>query len=251
MLCSALGVELVVRAWSRYVLLSVLLLGGHALECAPAQAGAFGGALTLTSDYIFRGVSQGNGDPAAQADVHYTTATSTFFGAFASTLNRVRGYGYEGEVDAYLGQRFDLDPAWSLTFGGVSYWYLGSNLPVANDYQEVSAAVSYLDQWSFSVAVSPNWPAYDYRYRVGRYPSYVANLEGQLPLPAHFLATAGLGYTSVTEGNHYFYGNAGVAFLYERWRLDAGYYLTQGRAASLYPYGRAVNRLAATISWHF
>ncbi|MBV9913446.1 MAG: hypothetical protein JOZ93_12765, partial [Sinobacteraceae bacterium] len=76
MLCSALGVELVVRAWPRFVLLSLLLLGGHALECAPAQAGAFGGALTLTSDYIFRGVSQGNGDPAAQADVHYTTATS-------------------------------------------------------------------------------------------------------------------------------------------------------------------------------
>jgi uncharacterized protein (TIGR02001 family) len=236
------------RLFAAALLGCMALVGGR--ECA---AGALGGELAAASDYIFRGISQGNGDPAAQADLHYTTGDGTFVGAFGSTLERLHGHGYLGELDAYLGHRFDLNGEWAATVSGTGYWYLGSNLPTSNNYQELALSLSWLDRWSLGVAASPNWPAYEGRYRLGRYTSYVASIAGQMPLWGHFFATAGIGYSSLTgpEGSRYAYGNGGVAFQYDRWRIDAGYFVTQKRAEALFPYGRALNRVAATLSWHF
>ena len=47
------------------------------------------------------------------------------------------------------------------------------------------------------------------------------------------------------------YGNAGLAFEFKSLRLDAGYYVAQERAQALFPYGRAGNRFAGSVSWHF
>ena len=218
-----------------------------------ARAGSIGGDLALTSDYIFRGISQGNADPAAQADVHYTTTDGTYAGVFASTLTRWHGRGYRGEIEAYLGHRFDLSQAWSTAVTAVDYLYLSHNSPVSDDYQELSTSISYLDQWTLSVAAAPNVVRYDHRYRLGRYTAYVADLGAQLPIAGRLFATAGVGYYSLNgpEPDHYAYGNAGIAFEYGAWRLDAGYYVTQKHIQPLFPYGRAIDRFAGTVSWHF
>lgn len=226
-----------------------------ALLCQDVDAGSVGGDVAVTSDYIFRGISQGDGDPAAQADLHYVTDGGTFVGIFGSTVpNRpTKRYGYRGELETYLGHRFDLSPSWSTVITAVNYSYLRRNLPYSDDYQELAVSLSYLDRWTLSVSAAPNVVRYDYKERVGRYTAYAAELAGQIPLGGHFFATAGIGYYSLNgpDAGGYAFGNVGAAFEYGAWRIDAGYYVVQNSADDFFPYGRAVDRVAGTLSWRF
>lgn len=232
-----------------------MLLGIAVISMAPltAQAVAIGGDLTYTTDYLFRGVSQTNGRGAVQFDLHLSTADGSFAGLFGSTLNSTSSPAPHDEIEAYAGHRFALSPSWSATLAAVYYDYLHGNAALPNDYEEVSAAVSYLDRWTLSLAAAPNLVRYQYGYRLGRHPSYVVNSSAQWPVFGRLFVTAGLGY-DVLDGPasaEYAYGNIGLAVEYRSFRLDGGYYFTGGQAQSLYVYERVANRFAATLSWHF
>jgi uncharacterized protein (TIGR02001 family) len=232
-----------------------LWIASAALIPGCAWAVTVEGDLSYTTDYIFRGISQTGGRGAGQIDVRLSTEDGTFLGVFASTLNRLwrhewgRG-GWNYEVEAYLGHRFDLSPSWSTTLTAVNYSYLNGNVPLSNDYQEISAAVSYLDLWSFSVAVIPNAVRFDGGYRLGRYPAYVTDTSAQIPIVGRLAFSAGAGYYTSDEVG-YAFGNAGLSFQYKSLRVDAGYYIAQDHARMLFPYGRAGSRYAGTVSWHF
>jgi uncharacterized protein (TIGR02001 family) len=228
-----------------------------AATLAPAGAGAvtIDGDITYTSDYVFRGISESGGRSAGQIDLRASTRDGTFLGVFASTLGRYWHHswgdsGWDYELEAYLGHRFDLSPAWSATLTAVNYSYLSGNAPLSNDYQEISVAVSYLDLWTVTQAVIPNAVRYDRGYRLGRYPAYITDISAQLPLVGRLFLTAGAGYYT-SDSTGYAFGNAGLGFEFKRLRIDAGYYVAQDRARMLFPYGRAGSRFAGTVSWHF
>ena len=232
------------------LLIAVALLAPRA-----ADAITFNGDLTYTSDYIYRGISQTGGRSAGQIDLHVGTRDGTFVGVSASTVNRLwhRGYdtlGWDYELEEYLGHRFDLSTSWSTTVTGVNYQYKHGNAPINNDYQELSVAVSYLDSWTLTAAYIPNAVRYDRGYRLGRYPAYTADSVTQVPLVGRLFLTAGVGYY-YSDSADYVYGNAGLAFEFKSLRLDAGYYVAQDRAQTLFPYGRAGSRFAGSVSWHF
>lgn len=233
--------------------ISCLWIAAVGLPPRLARALSVDGDVTYTSDYIFRGISETGGHGALQLDVHLTTLDGTFAGAFASTLGKVMFYHWDYELQTYIGHRFDISPSWSTTLTAVNYAYLGGNVHSSSDYQELSLAASYLDRLTLSVFASPNVVHYD-RYRLGRYPAYGFDASTQLPLVGRLLFTAAIGYYSVGEGSEtlgYVYGNSGLAFEYKSLRVDAGYYVTQERAQPQFPYGRARERIAGTISWHF
>jgi uncharacterized protein (TIGR02001 family) len=232
-----------------------LLIAAGLLAPRAADAVTFDADLTITSDYVFRGISETGGRPAGQVDLHLASADGTFIGVFASTLGRVwhRGYdsiGWNFELEEYLGHRFDLSQSWSTTVTAVNYSYQDGNTPFNNDYQELSVAVSYLDSWTLTVAAIPNAVRYEWGYRLGRYPAYTGDIATQLPLFGRLFATAGGGYYT-SDSTGYAYGNAGLGFEFKSLRLDAGYYVAQDRAQALFPYGRAGSRFAGSVSWHF
>jgi uncharacterized protein (TIGR02001 family) len=232
-----------------------LLIAAALLAPRAAEAVTFDGDLTYTSDYVYRGISETGGRPAGQLDAHLTSGDGTFVGVFASTLERIweRGYarvGWDYELEEYLGHRFDISQAWSTTLTAVNYSYKRGNAPINNDYQEVSLAVSYLDSWTLTVAGVPNAVRYDRGYRLGRYPAYTADVATQLPVVGRLFFTAGAGYYT-SDSTGYAYGNAGLAYEFKSLRLDAGYFVAQDRAQTLFPYGRAGSRFAGSVSWHF
>jgi uncharacterized protein (TIGR02001 family) len=251
--------------------IGVFCLWITAATLAPRAASAVTveGDISYTSDYIYRGISESGGRSAGQIDVRATTRDGTFVGVFATTLGRTwqRSWGNTGwdyAMEGYLGHRFDLSPAWSATLTGVSYWYLKGNVPMSNDYQEFSVAVSYLDFLTVTAAAIPNAVRFNGDYRLGRYPAYVVDTSVQFPLIGRLFFTAGAGYyltQAVSEpaapGDHtsnareYAFGNAGFGFQFKSLRVDAGYYVAEHRAQALFPYGRAGSRFAATVSWHF
>ena len=240
-----------IYAWSALVLGSV----------APAaRAVTFGGDVAVTSDYIYRGFSETDDKAAAQVDLHASLATGTFAGLWSSSLDNKYPPYASYELEEYIGQRFDLSSAWNTSITATNYSYLGGQQYYSSDYQQISASVSYLDRWTFSLAAIPNAVRYWDPYHIGRYPAYDAETSGQWLIAKGFYATAGAGYYLFT-GTHattiahpaigYAYGNVGFAYEWRSWRVDVGYFLTQSRARQLFPYPSANDRFAGTLSWHF
>jgi uncharacterized protein (TIGR02001 family) len=233
----------------------LVLIAAIVLASGSAAAATFDGDLAYTSDYVLRGISQTGGRSAGQLDLHVTSADGTFAGAFASTLAHIYHVGYEDlgwnyELQEYVGHRFNLSQSWSTTIAAVNYSYLGGNTPFSNDYQEISAALAYLDSWTVTVAALPNCIHYDRGYRLGRYAAYTADASTQLPLIGRLFLTAGAGYYTAGSSG-YAYGNAGLSLEYKSLRLDASYFVAQHRAQELFPYGRAGSRFVGGVSWHF
>jgi uncharacterized protein (TIGR02001 family) len=235
----------------------------------PAYAVSFGGSVAVTSDYIYRGYSETNNKGAAQLDLHLTTLNGTFFGVFASSLDRHSRPWADVDLEEYIGQRFLLSSAWSTSISATNYSYLGGNQSYSSDYQQLTASVSYLDRWTLSFSAIPNMLRYwktntgqswEY-YRTGRYPAYDVETSGQWLLGRGFFVTAGAGYYLFTGTDTtpfpqptrgYAYGNVGIAYEWHSWRLDVGYFLTENSGTQrLFPYPSARDRFAGTLSWRF
>jgi Bacterial protein of unknown function (Gcw_chp) len=258
-------------------------LGGCALAllsllCAQAarsqsDPSLIGGSLAATSDYIYRGVSQSDGQGALQADLHLSLAGGTFAGVWASTRDRSLEPLTPAELQVYLGQRLALGSAWSVTLSGRSDYFVGGNPDHSVDYQEISAALTWLDRCTLSLTVIPNAVRYSYvQYQYEGYPvdysreyrsaAFVADTSSQWLLREGLLGgglylTAAAGYYYSSRPDHepppalgYLYGNAGLALERRSWRIDLGYFAAQSRAAQLVPYPVA-RRLAGTVSWQF
>lgn len=239
---------------------SVLGAGAAAADVAtPLNGVSVGGALALTSDFIYRGVSESDGHGAAQADLHLSTSGGAFLGLWTSSRDKDLQPGASAVLDLYLGQRFELSTSWNATLSARGHYYLGaSEYEPSADYQEIAVAFTYLDRWSFSLTSIPNAVRYWMDIRLSRSPAWVADASGQWLLGEHFFLTGGAGYyyssgtgPRIERATGYAYGNLGAAFELASWRLDVGYFLAQYAAQRSFPYPIADQRVAATLSWHF
>ena len=240
---------------------------------AQAEPGPIGGTLAVTSDYIYRGVSQSDGHGALQADLHASSSAGTFAGVWATTRDDDFEPRTSDELQLYAGQRFTLGSAWTATVAGRADYFVGGRARHSDDYQEISASLSWLDRYTLSLTAIPNAVRYQSEvvqyggfryeyYQVYRSPAFVADASGQWLLREGLLGgglyvTAAAGYYYASHpGRHpppavdYVYGNAGLALAWPRWRIDIGYFAAQRQAAELFPYPVA-KRVAGTVSWQF
>lgn len=115
---------------------------------APAPDWTFPGSASLTSDYIFRGLTQTNKDPALQAGIEFDHASGFYVGAWGSNiswLSDLGGISSSLEIDAYLGYRMKFAGDWGLDFGIYTYYYPG-DFPggfTSADTTEIYGAISY------------------------------------------------------------------------------------------------------------
>lgn len=97
--------------------------------------------VSLSSDYVFRGVSQTNEDPAIQGGYDIAIDSGWYAGIWASNI----GFG-EGslEADLYAGWRKQVNNDWAVDFGLIRYLYPSGNAQVAEfNYNEVYSNVTY------------------------------------------------------------------------------------------------------------
>jgi uncharacterized protein (TIGR02001 family) len=238
---------------------------GHAL--GQQDSAGVAGNLALTSDYIYRGVSESDGHAALQGDLHATSSGGTFAGLWASTRDRNLAPGAAGELQLYVGQRLALDADWDASLMARADHLLGGSQQAADDYQEIAVALSWLDLWTLSLTAIPSaarygtyqppgYESYVYQRR-GRSAAFAADSSAQWLIAGALYATAGAGYYRASgRGGRmnavgYAYGNAGLAYEWRRWRLDVGYFVAQAAATELFPYPLANRRFAGTLSWQF
>ena len=108
----------------------ILGLSGLGL-CSEARAQDVSANVAVTSDYVFRGVSQTRERPAISAGVDLTNE-GFYAGAWASNVDF--GDSTDAEVDLYAGYRPEV-AGYALDFGVVGYLYPGQ--PEGADYDYV------------------------------------------------------------------------------------------------------------------
>jgi uncharacterized protein (TIGR02001 family) len=181
-------------------LVAIIALG---LCSGPAEAQEKAGpdvafSAAAASDYVFRGVSQTESDPAVSAGVDVTQGLF-YAGAWAGNVSFAGDADTDAEIDLYAGVRpefggFDWD------FGVVSYFYAGQPDGADYDYVELKAAasravgpatlgaaiywspdffgasedeatyaeingaISPADKWTISAAVGRQWVSSDFDY---------------------------------------------------------------------------------------
>ena len=110
------------------VALGLALASPSALSAAVTVTGS----ATLTSDYVFRGVSQTNRDPAIQAGVEAAAESGWYVGGWGSNISWLSDLSTSAapissslEFDVYGGYRGSFGEDVSFDVGGIAYVYPG------------------------------------------------------------------------------------------------------------------------------
>lgn len=154
--------------------------------------------VAAASDYVFRGVSQTESDPAVSGGVDVTQGLF-YAGAWAGNVSFVGDADTDAEIDLYAGVRPEFG-GFNWDFGVVSYFYagqpdgadydyvelkaattraigpatLGAAIYYSPDffgasedeatYAEINGAISPADKWTISAALGRQWVSSDFDY---------------------------------------------------------------------------------------
>lgn len=102
------------------------------------------GNVGLTTDYVFRGLSQTNEKPAIQGGLDYAHESGAYAGVWASNVDFEDGDEANIEIDLYAGMTGTVgDLGWK--FGGLYYTYPGvsDSSGLEYDYWEVGPTLTY------------------------------------------------------------------------------------------------------------
>ena len=125
-----------------WALIACLCVAGPA---ARAEEGPLSGSLTVTSDYLSRGVSQTQHRPAAQVDLEYAHRSGAYVGLWASNVDYtpVGGPtdGVDHEIAGRAGWRVPVMASQVLDLSIEHIRYPGATDGLDFDYTEIGAAL--------------------------------------------------------------------------------------------------------------
>ncbi|CAK0747225.1 conserved exported hypothetical protein [Gammaproteobacteria bacterium] len=172
---------------------SALAIAGEATPPSPIT-----GSLALTSDYIFRGISQTQEKPAIQGGLTYTHESGLHAGLWGSNINfkpkdNPNAYNDNASLELDLGAGYGgkISDALTWDIGATYYSYPGSNLHGASKYGfwEILPTMVYdfgAAKVTGQLAYSPDF------FGVAKRGTYaMAALD--VPLPADFTLNAHIG----------------------------------------------------------
>jgi len=190
------------------------------LGIADAQAGTTGN-VSLTSDYVFRGVSQGNQEPALQGGVEYAAESGFYAGTWGSSISWLSDLSTSAapissslELDVYGGYRGTFGDAVSFDVGALHYLYPGDYPAGFNsaDTLEVYAGITIAASDKVSLGAKYSHAATDLFGYVD------SDGSGYLDLSANF--AIGKGWTiGAHAGKQWIQGSGNDAFEYSDWKL--------------------------------
>jgi uncharacterized protein (TIGR02001 family) len=217
-------------------ILSAALIGGLALP-AQAEELTLGASAALTTNYVFRGITQTDDNPAVQASLD--AAYGIFYlGAWGSNID-FGGNGFGGdvaniEIDYYAG----ITPEWrgiSFDIGGIYYTYPGAFDPAGEfDYFELKTGASYTFGEAFTVGVTNYWsPEFTGELGTGNALELAADYAFSRKVFNFFSPSVGglIGWQYIEDGDSYSYWNVGLTLGFlENWSADVRYWDTDSYA---------------------
>jgi len=133
-----------------------LLMGGLAATVLASASSAYAGDIeanvALATDYVFRGVSQTDEEPAISGGFDYSFDNGFYLGTWASNVDF--GGSESTEIDLYGGYAFDVSEGVNLDLGYIYYNYAGNTS--ALNYSEFTATLG-LGNLSLGLVYSPDY----------------------------------------------------------------------------------------------
>jgi len=219
-------------------LLLALPMAAFAQEAEEEEASSpLSATFAVTSDYVFRGVSQTDNELAFQAGLTYTAPFGLYAGVWGSNVDfgdpepGVRGPNFE--VDYFIGWSKDLSDSWNIDLGVNRYTYEGASGDYGDiDYNEYIAKVT----WSGPVTVGGILAYADDYSNTGAEEIY-AGLSASYDIgDTGFSLGASTGYTSIDAGSDgrddYYDGAITLSKGFGPATATLGYYDTFGSDAS-------------------
>ncbi|WP_072394853.1 TorF family putative porin [Hyphomicrobium sp. CS1GBMeth3] len=182
---------------------------------------------TVTSDYVFRGVSLSDEEPAFQAAIDASYGIF-YAGVWGSSLE---GEGFEPvELDFYAGIKPALGPV-TFDFGVVYYTYFWGS-PSDTNYVELKAGAEFSPITNLTLApvfwYTPDQDNYAETYTIEGTASYeFAAIRGWTPTISGLV-----GYTESSDDGFFFdeddytYWNVGLSLAYDKFTFDFRYWDT-------------------------
>lgn len=214
------------------------------LPLASAHAGILSGSASLTSDYVFRGITQTLGDPAAQFGLRWQSEPGAYAAIWGSTVEFPGDTGASSELDYVLGWSGNLDDAWALDASVTYFDYPSARVDLA--YAEFIATLTYVGNYWLTLGYSPDVFATD---ETGIY----AQLGAKFPFNDTWRLEAAAGYYRLDDAynDNYAHAQLGIVWVVHapvELRLTA--HATDSSAKTLFP-GLAGSRLEAAVSAAF
>jgi uncharacterized protein (TIGR02001 family) len=179
------------------VLLSTALLATVA-PATFAQDATISGNMTFTTDYVFRGFSQTDENPALQGGFDYEDPSGLHAGVWGSNIDFNNAGDGSMELDVYAGYQGALGDM-SYDVGGIYYLYPGSDNNLNYDFWETYVALGY-DLESFAVNAGVNYSP-DFFGKTGDAFYYYGGID--VPLPYEVTLSAHYGHQDIDEGADY------------------------------------------------
>ncbi|KPL50181.1 hypothetical protein XAXN_02720 [Xanthomonas axonopodis] len=228
--------------------LSLLLLGVAPLAQAQdeeASTSPFSGTFAVTSDYLFRGISQTNEEPAFQAGLTYEAPFGFYVGAWTSNVDVGEG-DPDWEVDGFVGYKTGLGTKWDVDVLVNRYQYPGAG---ETNYNELITKTTFLKTYSVTVAYTDDL----YGTKTDGY-YYALDGNWKLPYDLTFGVHAGhTVYTSSLNQVDHDYNDFGVNVgkTFGPLGLSVGYYDTSKAAEFGFGRQNSQNHLVATatVTW--
>lgn len=147
-------------------------------------------SVALSSDYVWRGYSQTDNEPAISGSFDYSHQSGLYVGAWASNVDfAINDEQAHIELDAYLGYANQIGySGFSYDVGALRYIYPGTD---GGNWNELYGSLSY-QYLSLSIAHSGDV------YGSSETGTYY-NLGVNYPLPANITLGAGVGYYKYDE----------------------------------------------------
>jgi uncharacterized protein (TIGR02001 family) len=215
------------------------------LAAPAAWAAELGGSATITSDYVWRGTSQTEGDPALQAGMKIASARGLYASAWGSNVAFAPGLDASTEMDLALGWAASPGDAWGFDAYVLQYRYPSTTVNL--DWVEWNATVNYRDRVSVSVGWSHQALGSDG-------PGTYLQVGGRKPIRDAFRFEATLAHYFLDDaiGGSYSFGNASAIWsLRAPFELRVTAHATDGDARTLFGDDVAGSRIEAALQASF
>lgn len=221
------------------------------LQCDRGLAADLEGSVGLSSDNVFRGLTQSQGDASIQAN-GYASSGHWFGGLGAESVKRSSDAATGVELIGHVGYQQPLTADWYAALSARHYDYPGNPYRSRYVYDELSATLGWGDHVAIDLIVSPNTYAAAEGYRYGRGGAYAVQIGARQPLAYGATMDAGVGGYDLRQqiGASYVYWSGGVGYQRGRWQLGVHYIGTNAEARHLFG-GLAGDRIVASAAWSF
>ncbi len=199
--------------------------------------------LSVTSDYVFRGITQTDFDPALQGGLDYAFGDSGWYiGAWASNIDFAASDGPDIELDTYVGYGTSLSDEWAVDVHAVQYTYIGEQNSYGNiDYSEFFVGTTFNDMLTLTLAYAPDYANADIS-------STYLGVAGSWEVGSGVSLNAGVGHSKFSDdAGSYSDWNLGVSRSFGPVEAALTYYDTTGDYVDFLYGGKASDQVVLSF----